>query len=318
MVSGTRLAVATPGSLRPADWLVLGYLCFTTILGLARISSQPANAWVLLANVLGVWLVFLFARPGLGLTGLALRELYPILLLGALYPAIDILNGFGAVAVHDVAVRGWEMRLFGGEVSRTWWQAAPSRFWSTVLHAAYFSYYAIVLGPVLGFLLAGRLTATRRAVLWLLATFLCCYVIFLLFPVAGPYYEFPRPAPWFLDNAPARLVYATLERGSAYGAAFPSSHVAATLVATAAAFRASRLVGWILLGPAALLTAGVVYCQMHYGVDALAGVLLAVIVVAGGAWWESRPSRRVQWRELQDPVSGGSPDTGPSVLLTEP
>ena len=27
------------------------------------------------------------------------------------------------------------------------------------------------------------------------------------------------------------------------------------------------------------MTVGVVYCQMHYGVDALAGVLLALLVV---------------------------------------
>jgi membrane-associated phospholipid phosphatase len=274
------------------EWLLLGYFCFTAIVGLARISSHPAIAWVLLANLLGVWLVFLLTRPGLGPTGLALRELYPILLLGAMYPAIDILNGFGTAAVHDLAVRGWEVRLFGSELSRTWWEAAPSRFWSTVLHAAYFGYYAIVLGPVVTFLVMGRLVATERAVLWLLTTFLLCYVVFLLFPVAGPYYEFPRPASWFLDNTPARLVYATLERGSAYGAAFPSSHVAATLVATAAAYRGSRRLGWILLPPAVLLTVGVVYCQMHYAVDAAAGILLGTAVVAGGTWWERRSSRR--------------------------
>jgi membrane-associated phospholipid phosphatase len=43
-----------------------------------------------------------------------------------------------------------------------------------------------------------------------------------------------------------------------------------------------------LLLPAALLTVGVVYCQMHYGVDALAGILVAVGVVAGWSWWEER------------------------------
>jgi membrane-associated phospholipid phosphatase len=289
VVSGSRLAVARSSDrLRPVEWLLLGYLCFSSILGLTRIASQPAIGWVFLANLLGGWLVFLLTRPGLGTIGLALREIYPVLLLGALYPAIDILNGFGAVTVHDAAVRSWELRLFGSEVSRTWWQATPSRFWSTVLHAAYFGYYGIVLAPVVGFLALGRAAATQRAVLWIFTTFLCCYVVFLLYPVAGPYYEFPRPAPWFLDNAPARLVYATLERGSAFGAAFPSSHVAATLVATAAAFRGSKLLGWILLVPAILLSVGVVYCQMHYAVDALAGVLLGWLVVAGGIWWEDR------------------------------
>ena len=43
-----------------------------------------------------------------------------------------------------------------------------------------------------------------------MTTFVVCYLVFIFFPVAGPYYVFPRPDPWFLDNAAARLVYDTL------------------------------------------------------------------------------------------------------------
>ncbi|MDQ3139018.1 MAG: phosphatase PAP2 family protein, partial [Gemmatimonadota bacterium] len=82
----------------------------------------------------------------------------------------------------------------------------------------------------------------------------------------------------FLDNAAARLVYATLARGSSYGAAFPSSHVAATVAAVAASWQGSRRLGLALLAPTVLLTIGVVYCQMHYAVDALAGLALGAIV----------------------------------------
>jgi len=173
-----------------------------------------------------------------------------------------------------------------------WWQAAPSRFWSTVLHGAYFAYYPLIAAPLITFLVQGRMEAARRMALWLVTTFLSCYLVFLAFPVAGPYYEFPRPSAAFLDNPAARLVYATLAQGSAYGAAFPSSHVAATLVAVAAAFRGSRTLGWLMVVPAALLTVGVVYCQMHYAVDALAGAALALVLmpVLGGLAGE--PGRR--------------------------
>ena len=280
---------ATPrGALRPVERLLLAYLAFTTLLGLRRWSAQPAIGWVLLSNLLGVLLVWLNLRARPSRIGLALREVYPLLLLGALYPAIDLLNGFGAIEVHDATIQRWELGLFGTELSQAWWQAAPSRFWSALLHAAYFAYYPIVLGPVILFLLTGRTEAARRAVLWLMGTFFFCYAVFLLFPVAGPYYEFPRPAAWFLDNGPARLVYATLERGSAYGAAFPSSHVAATLVATAVAFLGSRRMGWVLVTPAILLTIGVVYCQMHYAVDAIAGIVIGLAVVGLGLRYEQR------------------------------
>ncbi|MBK7923606.1 MAG: phosphatase PAP2 family protein [Gemmatimonadetes bacterium] len=268
-----------PAPLRPVDWLVLGYALFTALLALLRLPGYPAVGGVLVANALIVLLVALARHASPGPAGQVLRTVYPLLTLGAFYPAIDLLNHFGAIAVHDAAVRGWELALFGSELSRTWWEAYPSPFWSALLHAVYFAYYPIVLGPPLLFLAMGRAEAAERSVLWLMATFLTCYAVFLLYPVAGPYYEFPRPSPAFLDNGPARLVYRTLARGSAYGAAFPSSHVAATLVAAAAAWRGWRPLGAMLIPPAVLLTVGVVYCQMHYAVDALAGTGLALVLV---------------------------------------
>jgi membrane-associated phospholipid phosphatase len=268
--------------------MLVGYLAITSAIAALRLPSQAAGWWVLLANLLYAGLIRLLARGPTGPTGRLLRELYPLLLLGALYPAIDILNNFGAVSVHDPAVQRWELALFGTDLSRTWWQSAPSPFWSTVLHAAYFAYYPIVAAPPVVFLALGRVRDARRAVSWILSTFLTCYLVFLVFPVAGPYYEFPRPDAWFTANPAAQLVYATLERGSAYGAAFPSSHVAATLVATTAAFRGSRLLGWLLVLPAMLLTVGVVYCQMHYAVDALAGLVVGAAVMVGWSLGERK------------------------------
>ncbi len=220
MVSRATLAVRSPAPLRPVDRLVLGYTAFSTVVALARLPGYPAVGGVLVANVLIVLLVALARRADPGPAGRLARTLYPLLTLGAFYPAIDLLNHFGAVVVHDATVQRWELALFGSAVSRTWWMTHPSPFWSSLLHGVYFAYYPIVLGPPLLFLAMGRSDAAERSVLWLMATFLACYAVFLLYPVAGPYYEYPRPSPVFLDNGPARLVYRTLERGSAhYGAA---------------------------------------------------------------------------------------------------
>ncbi len=262
--------------------MLLAYLLITGVYAGVRLPRQPASAWVIAANLLAATLALLVARPGLGRLGQVVREIYPLLLLPALYPALDILNDFGGVATHDATVRRWERFLFGGEVSRSWWQAHPSQIWSAVLHGAYLAYYGVLAAPLVCFLARGRIRDARRLVDWLIPTFLICYAVFLSFPVAGPYYEFPRPDGRLLANPAARLVYATLERGSAYGAAFPSSHVAAALVATAAAFAGSRTLGACLAPLAGLLAIAVVYCQMHYAVDALAGAVLAGIVVGVG------------------------------------
>jgi membrane-associated phospholipid phosphatase len=263
-------------SLRAVDLLLLGYVGVVSIVAVVRAPGPPASWWLLLAHALFVVLLFLVTRPGLGPFGRTMREIYPLFLLPGLYSELDILNAPG-MPVHDALVRQWELLVFGVQISRYWWQAAPSVLWSTVLHAAYLSYYLIVSAPALYFAWKGDLTAVRRFVLVVMATFVICYLVFIFFPVAGPYYEFPRPSGWFTDNTPARLAYEALATGSSYGAAFPSSHVAAALAATLAAMRASRRLGLVLLIPTALLTVGVVYCQMHYGVDALAGLAVGAL-----------------------------------------
>lgn len=263
--------------LRAVDVLLLGYVAIVSLVALVREPSRPASWWLLLAHALFALLLFLVTRPGLGPVGRTMRELYPLFLLPALYGELDILNSPGML-IHDVLVRRWELFLFGAQISRTWWQSAPSVFWSTVFHAAYLSYYLIVSAPALYFAWKGDLNAVRHFVIVVIATFIVCYLCFIFFPVAGPYYEFPHPAGWFISNLPARLAYDALARGSSYGAAFPSSHVAAAVAATTAAMQASRRLGLALLLPTSLLTLGVVYCQMHYGVDAVAGLLVGAVV----------------------------------------
>jgi membrane-associated phospholipid phosphatase len=268
-----------PDPLRAADLLLLAYLGVVSLVAVSRASKAPECWWLLLAHALVVVLVYLVTRPGLGPVGRTIREIYPLLLLPALYSELDILNSV-PVVVHDRLVQHWEQLLFGGQISREWWQTAPSHFWSMVFHSAYLSYYLIISAPALYFAWRGDLQAVRRFVLVVIATFVICYLVFIFFPVAGPYYEFPRPAGWFTSNLPARLTYEALAGGSSFGAAFPSSHVAAALAATLAAARSSPRLGLVLSIPTLLLTIGVVYCQMHYGVDVVGGLVVGLVVTS--------------------------------------
>ena len=263
-------------SLRPVDLILAAYLIIVSIVAALRLPVNPGGWWLLLAHALFGVLLFLIMRPGLGPVGKTIREIYPLLLLPALYSELDVLNS-GSGAINDAIVQQWELYLFGAQISREWWQSAPSRFWSTILHAAYLSYYLIISAPALYFAWRGDLQAVRRFVLVVIATFVICYLAFIFFPVAGPYYQFARPDRWFIDNLAARLTYEALATGSSYGAAFPSSHIAAALAATLAAARSSRRLGLLLLVPTMLMAVGVVYCQMHYAVDALAGIAVGLL-----------------------------------------
>ena len=269
---------ATP--LRPVDLLLAGYLVVVSVVAIIRAPELPNCWWLLVAHALFFVLLYLFTRPGLGPVGRSIRESYPLLLLVFLYSELDVLNGPGDTPVHDATVQAWELAIFGVQLSTEWWRAMPSRFWSAVLHAAYLSYYLIIVAPAFYFAWRRDLVALRHFILVVMSTFVVCYLVFIFFPVAGPYYVLPRPEAWFLDNVFAQAVYDTLATGSSYGTAFPSSHVAAAIAATLSAGRGSKGLGWTLGVPTVLLSIAVVYCQMHYGVDAIAGLLTGAAVTA--------------------------------------
>jgi membrane-associated phospholipid phosphatase len=263
--------------------VLAGYAVIVIGTAVARVERYQAAIWAAVAHGLLLALMLWFGRAGpLGRWGSLARDAAPIVITLALYGSIDLLNGFGATPTHDDTVRQWEIALFGLEPSREWWRRHPSDTWSTILHLAYFSFYLVVPAPIALFLHRRQPIMRDRATFVILTAFVICYLFFLYFPVAGPYYQYPRPESWFTDNPPARAVYAILSRGSAYGAAFPSSHVAATAAAALAMTVGSKKWGAMLGCGAALLTVGTVYCQMHYAVDAIAGILVAAIAATVG------------------------------------
>jgi membrane-associated phospholipid phosphatase len=150
------------------------------------------------------------------------------------------------------------------------------------MHAAYLSYYVILASAPLGLWLKGRREAARGAILLMMATFYACYAAFLAFPVAGPRYVFPPAANAATASPVAVVAHRLLEGGSAWGAAFPSSHVAVALVAAACAWRGFRPLGAALVPAAVLMSLGTVYGQFHYAVDVLAGTALAAAVLIAG------------------------------------
>jgi membrane-associated phospholipid phosphatase len=187
----------------------------------------------------------------------------------------------------------------------------PSPALSWVLHLSYLSYYFLVIAAPLGLWMLGRRRPARQAIFAISLTFFACYLAFLLFPVAGPLYAWPMPVNAASEVWPARVVHVLLDRGDAWGSAFPSSHVAASVVATIFAFRGSRKLGLLLAVPTIGILFAVVYGQIHYGVDAIGGLAVGLVVWAATPrlcrgrcpeaeaavpWRETSASRR-PWRQ---------------------
>lgn len=269
--------------MRPVDRILAGWIGFLTLLILARGGAGQATWWLFAAHLqFGLLLVLFTHLDARHRIGKVLHDVYPLLLLGALYTELGLVatdRGIADVLGHDRVVQGWEASLFGTQLAYAWIRSQPSVLWSGVLHAAYLAYYPIIYGIPVWLMLTGHRTGARNVILATMTAFVGCYVVFALFPVAGPYFAFAHPTGPARDVWSADLVYALLEAGSAFGTAFPSSHVAAT-VAAVTALRSESPNGFAMtLVPAALLVVSTVYCQMHYAVDALTGLVIGAVAV---------------------------------------
>ena len=287
------------------DLVTLLYVAVATGAVLAFSGADHAGwDWLLTAHALIVVLVVLApaARQADAL-GRFVGDWYPMLLLGGLYAEVGVLNvdlGYQ----HDLVIQRLELWVFGSQLSYRWIREMPNPLLSWVLHACYVAYYAILYASPLGLWLSGRRDASRRTIFAVMVTFYFCYVTFLFFPVAGPRYAFELAHNAATSVWPARLAQWLLDRGDSWGAAFPSSHVAAAVVATVCALRYWRPLGLVLVPFTLGLVLSVVYGQFHYAVDAVAGLIVAAAVLATQVIYGTAPA------PARSPLAGRGFETG--------
>lgn len=205
------------------------------------------------------------------------RHLLPLAVVPLFYWEVPLLaDAVHRGATYDLVVQGWEALVFGGQPSQSMAARWPFLWLSEPLHAAYLSYYGIVLGPALALYLAGRRGAYRRVLFTLVVVILLHQAAFVSFPVLGPRYLFPAPAGPLEAGPLYQLTHRVLESGSSPGTAFPSSHVGISVAVTIAMAReGSRAAPWLAI-VTTLLAVATVYGGFHYAVDAVAGVALGV------------------------------------------
>ncbi len=196
----------------------------------------------------------------------------------------------------DPAFIRLEELLFGGQASVAWARAMPWPWWHELLELAYFSYYFVPL-VVLALLLRSRQVpedrrwpALRAFVRDLSATMLVCYTLYTFFPVWGPKYF--RLGPVEVDGwIFTRVMRYLHENGAVLGAAFPSSHVAATLVPWWHVWKnVPRARAWFTV-QLVLVALATVYCRYHYVVDVIAGLALGAAILVLGARYGERERR---------------------------
>jgi membrane-associated phospholipid phosphatase len=284
-----RALTATPHAL-PVDLLAAAYLAASA--GIAAL-SMTATGWKIAGlHVVALGLVHLLGRIPVPAHrfGAFLRIAWPVAVTPLLYLELATLNQLLFPGYFDASVQAWEQALFGVQLSIVMSDWYDALWFSETLHFGYISYYLVVPIALIGGLYLGGEDGLERVAFTTALAFFICYLCFAVFPVAGPRYEFARIVGPQTDGRVFGLVHSILESGSAKGTAFPSSHVAATVSAWLAAGRVNRRLGWILAPLAVSLTIGTVYGRFHYGIDAAAGLVVALLAV----WWAPRLMARLR------------------------
>ncbi|MGH7724891.1 MAG: phosphatase PAP2 family protein [Candidatus Eiseniibacteriota bacterium] len=264
--------------MRPVDLLIVGYLLLTGVLILGFPKHIPFWALHVAVRLVAVVVVVrLAATRSRNPIVRAVRDWYPILAFIPLYAELNSLTNLFTTVRHDEWVVAWEAALFGGQPSQTLRLAWPQPGISEYLHFAYFFYYFVPTTLALSLSIQRDRARFSEALTAIVLVFLACCMIFVIFPVVGPYHHFGHPPASSWPGFFGPLVHAIVDRGSSLGTAFPSSHTAVAVCVWLTAWRLHRPAFWLLTAIVPALAVGTVYGGFHYAVDTIAGVLLGAV-----------------------------------------
>ncbi|KPK55592.1 MAG: hypothetical protein AMS21_13480 [Gemmatimonas sp. SG8_38_2] len=291
-----RLATA-----QPADLVFIAYVSFTGVLLAAFGWKLEPGLWIGLtlthiALVLfGLWVSGLPPR-GRSIGGF-FRDAYPIASVVYLYWELRYLALLFTDGYHDDVILWLEEAIFGEQLAMTLSQHFPFFWLSELMHFFYASYWFLLPLALVMLYARNNLSGFRSLVFAETVVYFGCYLIFMFWPVTGPHYQFPIISGELADGAMYKWVHWMLEDGGSKGAAFPSSHVAVAVAVSLVTWRVDRLVWAVTLPFVIGLTISTVYGRFHYGIDALAGILAAVLLVWMArtlqSWLERRSAEKV-------------------------
>ncbi|MBF1514279.1 MAG: phosphatase PAP2 family protein [Prevotella pallens] len=290
--------------LLPIEWAAAAYMLFTFVLIMFFYTKMTAPEAMIygrlriIAMTAALWLVYrIFPCK---FTRLA-RVSAQLGLLAWWYPDTYEFNRL--LPNLDYVFAQWEQNIFGCQPALLFSKELPDAFFSELFDMGYAAYYPMIALTVFYYFI-WRYKEFERVSFILLASFFIYYVVFIFVPVAGPtfYYKavglktitagvFPNihdyfnlhkdclPSPGFTNGFFYNLVEDAKAAGERPTAAFPSSHVGISTICMFLVWHTRNYKLLMVLAPFYFfLCCATVYIQAHYLIDAIAGVISAILV----------------------------------------
>lgn len=264
--------------------LYCGWIVAYIAAGLQRapqaIFMLPSYISILVGVLLLAWVAkssWVKQRPRLDRVLSFVRGIYPVLFFGFFYTSGHAFNRIIFGHWLDEWFMSIDKAIWGYYPSLMWGQWFSGWFYQELFHCAYFCYYPMIAFlPV--YLYFKQPDAFKELIFNLTFVFYCCYTIYSILPVIGGRY-FPEAMAFtkVYHAGPFTRIMAYIYRTSHHmGGAFPSSHIAVTLVLTVAALRYVRKAGYLFAVIAFFLSVATVFCHYHWFIDAVAGIAMGI------------------------------------------
>ena len=309
------------------EWVMLGYMAITIITMLftyTKLVNPEAMLWGrlrVLVMTFALWAVYRMIPCRITKM---VRIIAQMALLAWWYPDTYEINRMFPNLDHIFA--GWEQNLFGCQPALLFAKALPWAVVSELMSMGYFMYYPMI-ALVSFYYFFCRYHEAERAAFVMLASFFIYYLIYIYVPVVGPTFYFDAvgiseitkgifpalgdyfnthtnclPTPGYTDGIFYQLVEDAKNAGERPTAAFPSSHVGVSTICMLLVWHAgNRKMLYVMLPFYIFLCLATVYIQAHYLIDAIAGLISAVVIyfvlmaVSKGMIEHHTPSSRLRF-----------------------
>ena len=214
-----------------------------------------------------------------------LRCWYPVFSYPFLY--LNVGNFLHLIFPHefDSYIIAYEMSVLGN-LPNLWVQQYVNPVLTEIMQISYGIYwFTIPIGAAILYF-RQRLKEYEFLIFYVTLTFIISYFFFIFFPVAGPRFTLAdQIAVSYKGLFLADFLRSFVAQAGYRGGAFPSSHVAVSVVILLFLLKFNPEIAVRFLLPAVLaLSLATVYGQYHYLTDMVAGLFLGLIIGKVGVW----------------------------------